>query len=385
MSLKIRVYNVGFGDACLISWKENSEYKHILVDFGNAYSVKNEPYYTNIINDIKKVTNSKLDLLVCTHLHLDHYEGFYKKLDEFKKFKIKKLWMPYIEEKTEEEIETTEEFMHQMLQVRAIRNTLTKKGYMVTSEELAESPSTGNKKWESIKKLVKEENLHYLNRTREKISDLYPKFKNMTIEVLGPEEHTGFYTTAAQDWIKKFTFFYSKELGQPFEHKENSIPKKFLKSFDFKKLDIKYLNQFVEKNGDIFEYADKMRNNTSLVLRFVYKSGGKTIPLLLSGDAQFESWQKIFEAHKRGEIKMNARFLKVSHHGSHNGTSKIIAKNIFTSSKSKNTSVISTMSGVYGTKNPVPHKKVIKTLKKYSKVVTTEGKKKGQPVLITYK
>lgn len=45
-----------------------------------------------------------------------------------------------------------------------------------------------------------------------------------------------------------------------------------------------------------------------------------------TGDAEFESWQQIFEACKKGQHSISAHFLKVSHHGSHNGTSNIIAK-----------------------------------------------------------
>jgi hypothetical protein len=51
--------------------------------------------------------------------------------------------------------------------------------------------------------------------------------------------------------------------------------------------------------------------------------------LLIPGDAEFVSWQQIFEACKKGQHSISAHFLKVSHHGSHNGTSNIIAKKSF--------------------------------------------------------
>ena len=384
MALKVRIYNVGFGDASLLSWKENGDEKHIMIDFGNASKVKNEPYYGDIIKDIKKITNSKIDLLVCTHLHLDHYEGFSSKKSEFKNFEIKKLWMPYIEKKDEQELENIEDFMHNMLKVPTLKTRMKKRGYMISTDELEMDPVTKNKKWEEIKKLVKPDDLHYVHRTTENICELHPPFSKMSIEVLGPERHTGFYTKSAQKWIKNFASFFSKTYGQDTFLKKGPVPKRFWKSFDFKKLEPRYLSQFIETNGDVYEFADKIRNNTSIVLRLVYRDGNKMVPLLFSGDAQFESWQKIVEAHKRNEINMNSQFLKVSHHGSHNGTSNIIAKNIFSGPKSKNTSIISTLSGVYGTKNPVPHEKVQKTLKKYSKLMTTEDMGKGTPIIISY-
>jgi hypothetical protein len=92
-------------------------------------------------------------------------------------------------------------------------------------------------------------------------------------------------------------------------------------------------------------------------------------PNCLQGDAEFESWQKIFEAYKRNEYSINAQFLKVSHHHSHDTTSDKIVKHIFGERPTRNnTSIISTLSGVYGKKNEVPSHQVIKIyLKKADK------------------
>lgn len=104
-----------------------------------------------------------------------------------------------------------------------------------------------------------------------------------------------------------------------------------------------------------------------------------------TGDAEFESWQQIFEACKKGQHSISAHFLKVSHHGSHNGTSNIIAKKIFQpDSKNGNIAAISTLSGIYGKENEVPSKEVMEILERYAKVYSTEIKEPGQPILVEY-
>ena len=57
---------------------------------------------------------------------------------------------------------------------------------------------------------------------------------------------------------------------------------------------------------------DKARNNTSVVFTLQWRGWR----LLFAGDAEVRSWKTM---HKHGVIKP-VDFLKVSHHGSHNGT-----------------------------------------------------------------
>lgn len=61
-------------------------------------------------------------------------------------------------------------------------------------------------------------------------------------------------------------------------------------------------------------------------------------------------------------------FLKISHHGSHNGTpigllDKILPKN----RKKRSQVLVSTKEKVYGTKNPIPDKSLLAELKKRCK------------------
>jgi beta-lactamase superfamily II metal-dependent hydrolase len=386
----VRIYNVGFGDASLLTWDEAQEKKNIMIDFGNAPAIKDEPYYTATLNDIKKITEGKIDLLVCSHQHLDHYGGLYSKIKEFRKFKIKEILMPYIEPASKKKIRTVHEFVHNLLNSKFGSDNIFKQHFITRDELVSENPLEGDKKWDAIANLVKNENIHFFHRRSEGLGKLMRNmgFRNLKLEVLGPEEETNVYLSAAEKWVKNLISFFQvsaeghdKTLSATDINLKDGIA---LPIKEIEKLKPEHFKEFIKKNGDISEYAERIVNNTSLVIRFIYSSKNKNVSLLFPGDAQFESWQKVIEASKRNNQPITSQFLKVSHHGSHNGTSNSIAKNIFTKDKKYNTAIISTLSGVYGTANEVPSPKVLQILKKYATVYSTENKKAGEPILTIY-
>ena len=83
MSITLRAYNVLFGDALLVSWDEDDGAHHAWVDFGNFHNDANA-VFEKVYNDVLARTAGKLDLLVITHRHLDHMEGFYSLRKRFK-------------------------------------------------------------------------------------------------------------------------------------------------------------------------------------------------------------------------------------------------------------------------------------------------------------
>ncbi|MGD2066405.1 MAG: hypothetical protein PVI43_04455, partial [Candidatus Bathyarchaeota archaeon] len=83
--LRIRAYNVLFGDAFLITFPEVDEngktaIRNILIDFGNLPSFAGaagaNDVFKPIIEDIvKELKGQPLDLYVMTHEHMDHVQG----------------------------------------------------------------------------------------------------------------------------------------------------------------------------------------------------------------------------------------------------------------------------------------------------------------------
>jgi beta-lactamase superfamily II metal-dependent hydrolase len=74
--------------------------------------------------------------------------------------------------------------------------------------------------------------------------------------------------------------------------------------------------------------------------------------LLLPGDAELESWDQIRE--HCGAQLTPVDFLKVSHHGSHNGTPLNLLDELLPRNRADRAKVlVSTKRNVYGTRNPV--------------------------------
>jgi hypothetical protein len=78
--LRIRLYDVGFGDGFLLTFRYATgtrKERHLLIDFGStAAAKKGTPLDKVIANDIANVTKNHLDAIVATHRHADHISGF---------------------------------------------------------------------------------------------------------------------------------------------------------------------------------------------------------------------------------------------------------------------------------------------------------------------
>lgn len=82
--LRIRAYQVGFGDCLLLTFyypkekKEANRERHVLIDFGSTGLPKGTPsgQMDRVAADIKEQCGDKLHVVVATHRHKDHISGF---------------------------------------------------------------------------------------------------------------------------------------------------------------------------------------------------------------------------------------------------------------------------------------------------------------------
>ncbi|MEK9138384.1 MAG: hypothetical protein AAB393_14760, partial [Bacteroidota bacterium] len=137
--------------------------------------------------------------------------------------------------------------------------------------------------------------------------------------------------------------------------------------------DWRLLHESIQTGGvESIRAIDKAANNTSLA--FMLEVAGRR--LLFPGDAELESWAIMKE--KCAPDLKPIDFLKVAHHGSHNGTSMELLTSLLPKQrKNKVTIMVSTKSKVYGTANPVPDKALLEALRaRCKKLISTDGETK---------
>jgi hypothetical protein len=313
-SLRIRAYNVRFGDAILVTVPDRAPDgtvtpRNILIDVGNVLSGEGgqDEIFEPVVDDILlQLRGRPLDLYVMTHEHLDHVQGL--------------LWA---KEKRGLEIRAT----HAWLTASAApgyyeRFTGAKKKRLAMEDTYAcialhlAAAQTGeaaramllNNDPRSTADCV--EHLRgvggvttYVHREAA-LSGTHP-FEEATFQIWGPEEDTSVYygpfrpmgVAAAPTGAGGAP----AETGAP-------LPPPGVDAGAFYKL-------VAQRRRGIFDNLftiDRAANDSSIVFLLEWRGWR----LLFPGDAEERSWG---EMGKRGMLSP-VHFIKVGHHGSHNGT-----------------------------------------------------------------
>jgi hypothetical protein len=376
----IRGYVVGFGDCILLSLPDGAQMRHMLIDFGRA---PNDPSslvrFPEIARDIEKQCNGKIDLLIVTHEHLDHVEGFYREREIFNRMQIERVWMGLPSHP-----DYYTDFPKAKLE-KKVRDSLTgfvrdiKRSGMVLHpafRSLLENNLANKDRIDYLRKLGKGP-VAYLARGKAKEAST---FKNIRIRVLAPEPDVSVYY-AANGRERALTAALAaagggqaksvRRTSEGFDWDFSSVARASaadrggISASDFERL-----RRAVREDGvAAARFIDKAQNNTSLCL--LIEAAGKR--LLLPGDAELESWDMMQK--KCGSELKPVDFLKVAHHGSHNGTPLELLDRLLPAKRKERAQVlVSTKRQVYGTKNPVPDDSLLKELKsRCRKLVTTDG------------
>lgn len=111
-SIRVRMYNVGFGDAFLVRFPGPDREMKILVDCG---SIAKGPFGVDrvveqIIEDCTTDGVPHVDLVVATHRHRDHVSGF--ALPAWGKVHVGQVWMPWTEDPDDADAARIREAQH---------------------------------------------------------------------------------------------------------------------------------------------------------------------------------------------------------------------------------------------------------------------------------
>ncbi|MCP3975989.1 MAG: hypothetical protein GY720_16025 [bacterium] len=332
-ALRVRAYNVRFGDAILVSVPDTDEggtttTRHILFDVGNALSSAGghddvfEPIVADVLNELD---GSPLDLYVSTHEHLDHVQGlFYASHEHGRDLDISRIWMTasaengYYERPGHEEAKKRNKKLTETLRGIADGLPLTLRtepsidflllnNGIVPDALAASNPTRSTKKCVDFLKEHPGEHSYVSRRNGPKRIASWPHpCDELWIEVWAPEEDTSSYH--GRFTPNAFAAVGASGLASGARSSE-LVPPPGVDAGAFYDLIRHRQNGFYDNLLAI----DKANNNTSVVVCLEWRGWR----LLFPGDAEQRSWK---EMSKRKNVLKPVHFLKMGHHGSHNAT-----------------------------------------------------------------
>jgi hypothetical protein len=326
--LTVRVYNVRFGDAVLVTVPDRDPAtkritkRRILIDVGNAPLVASreggdDAVFKPVVDDILGQLDGKaLDLYVMTHEHLDHVQGLPHaawKLypDDFdQRFRVNSVWLTgsaapdYYDRYPGAKKQKLEfDAMHRRIQAFLALNVVPESAAF--AHYLANNDPTKTKQCVEFLRGLNPDATTYVHRGAD-LAGTHP-FKEAKLDVWAPEEDTS-------DYYGRLLPLAGVNGGA-----EAALPVTEARSAPVVPppgVDVGAFYQLVEARrngiGDNLLAIDKAANNTSIV--FVLRWRGWK--LLFAGDAELKSWRTM----QARDVLEPVHFLKVSHHGSHNGT-----------------------------------------------------------------
>ena len=384
MSITLRAYNVLFGDALLVSWDEDDGVHHAWVDFGNFLTDANA-VFEKVYNDVLTRTGGKLDLLVITHRHLDHLEGFYSQRTRFKAdFTIQRLWHAHVTPSLDHVFEIAERSLRSMLPA-SIPEGDTDIGRLFRNNFGAQSEKIRKQMADILKDIgVPAARTFRIHREINLKPALPPGLKRLKIEVFGPEKNSNRYLQPLEHALRVRGIAISSVNGRIKTTRED--PFDGARAVTFRKsalaglADVARLRRQLQTGGlAVLAAADTTRNNTSIVMRLTHGSA----QLLLVGDAELKSW----EIMRKNGAPLKADVIKVGHHGSINASPDWSFTTVMPTKLAANAAVISTDDEQFTGENEVPKDSVLKgwraRLKKPSRLLRTDSKKLGESVAVT--
>lgn len=346
-SLRVRMYQVGFGDCFLLSLPDN---KTILVDCGfhsqgkGAFS--GNEIAEQVIADLNDTTGKPhIDVVIATHRHRDHVFSFNSALWDH--VDVGEVWMPWVENRENENATRLwrRQFAFAQQLAAALPNfslsdddkksaqfMLWNAGVDVPGFALHEAWSNST----ALDRLIagfrsrELEQPRYLPATKTFPESFEtPILPGVRVHVLGPSRDPELLVKldpeSDGETYRALTLRAADAAGVSVEPPFSSAWE--VQTADPPSLDADEIArlQSLARNADPLFAAqalDDMINSTSLVL--ILQIGAAR--LLLPGDAEWGTWKTILENERARALLRGVTFIKIGHHGSHNATSKSLVE-----------------------------------------------------------
>lgn len=355
--VRIRMYNVGFGDCFLIRFaSDDGVERRILVDCGYHTKGKGAFDDASLVEQIKADLDPngdgegrqahRIDVVIATHRHQDHISGF-GETKAWEDIGVEEVWLPFTAKPGasdehaflgpwERLIASLPSVVDGAGELTAAAATALGAAPQAQRDDIAFMLWNARLNAPGIENLTKHmkradgraSKRRYLPEGKAEVPcELStPALPGVTVHVLGPSKDPKFRgkRTAPAEWgfaaggaapgAADSASPFGPEWRVPSERVGGRLP--------FAASSLKVIESF---NGNVADAAlavEGFVNGESLVLVLVIGSAR----LLLPGDAEVGSWLKILGDPEAVALVESATFLKVGHHGSHNATPLVLVR-----------------------------------------------------------
>jgi beta-lactamase superfamily II metal-dependent hydrolase len=329
------MYNTGFGDCFLLTFPASDRPRKVLIDCGKHTLSTTCPKLTRIVDqllvDISEPAGPKVDVVVATHRHRDHVQGFSD--ERWQNVSVGEVWMPW----TEDPSDAVARGICDRQSRRALRLQFGLSAMAADTERDYLLGYAGNNLTNSVAMNLLHEGfqgspprrfLPVADETKSPFrTDLLP---GVDIYVLGPPRDTN--VMRQMDPPENESFIRAWDIDSKKEGAAPSSPftaKWFLSRADYEQRinrnladdlpvasESKICEVLESPSLELLTRLEEAVNATSLVLLFHIGNAW----LLFPGDAQWGTWNTILNHPLHAKLLEKLSFYKVGHHGSHNAT-----------------------------------------------------------------
>ncbi len=331
MVATVRMYNVGFGDAFLVTVPRRGRPWRMLIDCGVHMHGASVHDLDTIVEDIIATVAAdsddrpRLDVVVATHRHRDHIAGFDN--ERWHDVEVGEVWLPWVEDP--EDAEAVALRNRQQAAALTLHGHFTAGGDDERAAFVLNSLSNDDAMWVLQNGFTGRPTRRYVSAQGAKAHPL-PGVRGGCVYFLGPPRDPRHLAVMdppkGQRWLNAGAAGVTAptDLFPGF-----AMPgADFARRYPHLTVDDKLLNSFCEEPVDTLTAAsllDRAVNNTSVM--FLLQVGDAL--LLFPGDAQWGAWRPLLDDADVRSLLGRTTLYKISHHGSHNGTPVEVADEVF--------------------------------------------------------
>ncbi len=349
-TVAVRMYNVGFGDAFLVTVRRHDNVWRMLIDCGVHSQGQARPIgdvVRAIIDDLRAASPNgtpHLDVVVATHHHADHISGF--ALPEWENVVVDEVWLPFVEDEADPDavaLRHAQTMAAQRLLGLIERRThgLSPGGWpaaMVMARwfavnSLGNAEATDRLVGRNGKHFAREHHVRYLPGTAESANEIDVGVDDMIVHVLGPSRNAedlsmmdppksaGWLQLEGADDVTARALLPLFNAGYVV-----SDPGRLPEALRGAQASL-HLERVTNDAGLLSAAAilERSVNNTSVF--FVLDVAGTR--LLFPGDSQHGAWEHVLNDPRKRGLVLDAAFYKIGHHGSQNATPKRFVEEIW--------------------------------------------------------